>query len=120
MDGRVISKHQGERLDASHVRTQPHARTYNPPIPPTTHFHQDPAARLQVLQASTRRFALAPDVDLAAVVARCPPTFTGADFSAVASQVCVWAERGMVPWRCQVCTAVWGGGLQGFQRGTHR
>ena len=48
---------------------------------------QDPASRLSVLQASTRKFQLAEGVDMQAVVDCLPLTFTGADFSAVASQV---------------------------------
>ena len=70
--------------NSTYITTPPPTHKPNPTKP------QDPAARLQVLQASTRRFALGPDVDLAGVVARCPPTFTGADFSAVASQVGGW------------------------------
>ncbi|GLE05338.1 hypothetical protein PINS_up014351 [Pythium insidiosum] len=42
-------------------------------------------AQLKVVQALTRKFALADDVDLADVVERCPLTFTGADFYALCS-----------------------------------
>lgn len=45
----------------------------------------DREAQVRVLSALTRKFALAPDVDLRALVAACPPTFTGADFYAVCS-----------------------------------
>ena len=38
-----------------------------------------------MLQALTRKFALAKDVDLDAVAAECAPTFTGADLYALAA-----------------------------------
>ena len=42
-------------------------------------------AQLKVLEALTRKFARAPGLDLAAVAARCPFTYTGADFYALCS-----------------------------------
>eukprot|EP00887_Chlorella_sp_A99_P007151 scaffold2.g7151.t1 len=45
----------------------------------------DAPARLKVLRALTRRFALGPGVDLAAVAERCPGRFTGADLYALCS-----------------------------------
>ena len=45
----------------------------------------DKAAQLKVVDALTRKFRLSRDVDLAAVVAACPLTFTGADFYALCS-----------------------------------
>ncbi|TMW61145.1 hypothetical protein Poli38472_013608 [Pythium oligandrum] len=43
------------------------------------------AAQLKVVQALTRKFTLADDVDLEAVVEHCPTSFTGADFYALCS-----------------------------------
>jgi len=40
-------------------------------------------SQLQVLKALTRKFALSPDVDLDAVAALCPDTYTGADLYAL-------------------------------------
>ena len=40
-------------------------------------------AQLRILQALTRRFKLAPSLDLAQVAERCPFNFTGADFYAL-------------------------------------
>jgi SpoVK/Ycf46/Vps4 family AAA+-type ATPase len=40
---------------------------------------EEPEAKVPVLRALTRRFALAADVDLEALAARCPPTLSGAD-----------------------------------------
>jgi len=54
---------------------------------------QDPSNRLSILQASTRKFTLAPNVNLQEVVARVPVTFTGADFSAVAAQALMRALK---------------------------
>ena len=45
----------------------------------------DPASKLSVLQALTRKFLLEPDVDLAAVARECMATFTGADLYALAA-----------------------------------
>lgn len=44
---------------------------------------RDPASKLRVLEAQTRRFNLAPGVSLETVAAACPPTMTGADLSAL-------------------------------------
>ncbi|KAF0714836.1 Aste57867_3657 [Aphanomyces stellatus] len=46
---------------------------------------QDKATQLKVVQALTRKFQLAPAVDLKQVVALCPLNFTGADFYALCS-----------------------------------
>ena len=54
---------------------------------------QDPVNRLSILQASTRKFRLAPDVDLGKVAARIPGACTGADFSAVAAQALMRALK---------------------------
>lgn len=54
---------------------------------------QHGSARLSVLQALTRKFDLHPDVQLAALVDRLPPTFTGADLSAIASQALLAALK---------------------------
>jgi peroxin-6 len=51
------------------------------------------ARLLQVLHALTRKFDLAPDVDLAAVAAACPPTLTGADLYALAADAWMLALR---------------------------
>lgn len=48
---------------------------------------------LQVLHALTRKFDLAPDVDLAAIAAACPPTLTGADLYALAADAWMLALR---------------------------
>ena len=56
--------------------------------PPETHEQQ-----LQVLRALTRKFNLAPDVDLAALVEQCPLRFTGADFYALAAKALLIAIR---------------------------
>ncbi|TYZ68659.1 hypothetical protein PybrP1_007876 [[Pythium] brassicae (nom. inval.)] len=53
-------------------------------------------AQLKVVQALTRRFALAPDVDLPAVVADCPLNFTGADFYALCSSALAAAMKARV------------------------
>jgi SpoVK/Ycf46/Vps4 family AAA+-type ATPase len=45
----------------------------------------DPSAKLAVLQALTRKYNLAPDVNLEALAAVCPPSATGADLSALTS-----------------------------------
>lgn len=42
-------------------------------------------AQLRILEALTRKFALAPDLDLADVAERCPLNLTGADFYALCS-----------------------------------
>ncbi|CAK4810321.1 unnamed protein product [Aphanomyces euteiches] len=46
---------------------------------------QDKPTQLKVVQALTRKFHLAPQVDLKEVVALCPLNFTGADFYALCS-----------------------------------
>lgn len=43
------------------------------------------AAQMKVLKAQTRKFTLADDVDLDAVIEQCPLNFTGADFYALSS-----------------------------------
>jgi len=54
---------------------------------------QDPTNRLSILQAPTRKFSLAFNVNLEEVIARVPVTFTGADFSAVAAQALMRALK---------------------------
>ncbi|KAG2449569.1 hypothetical protein HYH02_005102 [Chlamydomonas schloesseri] len=44
---------------------------------------EDAASKAKVLQALTRKFCLAPDVDLPAVAAACPTTLSGADLYAL-------------------------------------
>jgi ATP-dependent 26S proteasome regulatory subunit len=44
---------------------------------------EDAASKQSVLQALTRKFALAADVDLADLATRCPPQLTGADMYAL-------------------------------------
>lgn len=46
---------------------------------------EDPSTKLSVLAALTRKFRLAPDVDLRAVARECVVTFTGADLYALAA-----------------------------------
>lgn len=53
----------------------------------------EPEAQLKIVTALTRKFSLGDDVDLRAVVARCPPTFTGADFYALCSEAMSTALR---------------------------
>lgn len=48
---------------------------------------------LQVLQALTRKFAIAPDVNLAVVAEHCPGRFTGADMYALCSDAWMRALR---------------------------
>ncbi|DBA02230.1 TPA: hypothetical protein N0F65_007640 [Lagenidium giganteum] len=43
------------------------------------------SAQLKVVQALTRKFHMAPDVNLNAIIAQCPLNFTGADFYALCS-----------------------------------
>ncbi|GAA6037672.1 hypothetical protein JCM8097_002278 [Rhodosporidiobolus ruineniae] len=43
------------------------------------------AAQLKIMQALTRKFKLAPDLDLAVVAEQCPFNYTGADFYALCS-----------------------------------
>ena len=54
-------------------------------LAPSTQWSTHREHCLQVLQALTRKFALAADVDLDAVAAECAPTFTGADLYALAA-----------------------------------
>ncbi|KAK2076807.1 hypothetical protein QBZ16_005033 [Prototheca wickerhamii] len=53
----------------------------------------EPAAKQKVLEALTRKFALAPDVDLAAAAEACPRQFTGADMYALCSDAWMTAFR---------------------------
>jgi len=53
----------------------------------------DAPARCKVLQALTRKFRLAADVELMAVAAACPPRFTGADMYALCSDAWTRAMR---------------------------
>ncbi|KAK9789367.1 hypothetical protein WJX73_003724 [Symbiochloris irregularis] len=53
----------------------------------------DTGSRAAVLQALTRKFALAPDVDLAAVARECAVTFTGADLYALAADAWMLALK---------------------------
>lgn len=53
----------------------------------------EPATRLSVLAALTRKFRLGPGVDLAALAGRCPATFTGADCYALCAQALVQALK---------------------------
>ena len=42
-------------------------------------------AQLKIIQALTRKFRLDPELDLQAIVEKCPFNFTGADFYALCS-----------------------------------
>lgn len=53
----------------------------------------EPESKLKVLEALTRKFTLAPSVDLAAVAARCARQFTGADLYALCSDTWMRAFR---------------------------
>lgn len=48
-------------------------------------INMDQSAKLSILTALTRKFALAADVNLNDLASRCPVNFTGADFYAVCS-----------------------------------
>jgi peroxin-6 len=50
-------------------------------------------AQLAVMQALTRKFSLAKDLDLRSVVSRCGLTFTGADFYALCSDAMLHALK---------------------------
>lgn len=52
-----------------------------------------PQDKLHVLQALTRKFHLAPDVDLPAIAARCSPLLTGADLYALCADAWMIAMR---------------------------
>ncbi|KAL4118354.1 hypothetical protein PRIC2_010680 [Phytophthora ramorum] len=54
------------------------------------------SAQLKVLKAQTRKFALAEDADLEAVVEHCPTNFTGADFYALSSSALAAALKDRV------------------------
>jgi len=54
------------------------------------------SAQLKVLKAQTRKFTLAEDADLDAVVERCPTNFTGADFYALSSSALAAALKDRV------------------------
>lgn len=54
------------------------------------------SAQMKVVQALTRKFTLAPDVDLADVVEHCPLNFTGADFYALCSSALAAALKDRV------------------------
>lgn len=53
----------------------------------------DPASKLPVLTALTRRFSLAHDTDMTAVAAACHPRFTGADIYGLAADAWMAALR---------------------------
>ncbi|KAF1773937.1 P-loop containing nucleoside triphosphate hydrolase [Phytophthora cactorum] len=55
------------------------------------------SAQLKVLKAQTRKFTLAEDADLDAVVEHCPTNFTGADFYALSSSALALHLR--IEWR---------------------
>lgn len=52
------------------------------------------AGRLRVLQALTRKFVLAPDVDLPALARACPARYTGADVYALCADAWMRAVKG--------------------------
>lgn len=52
-----------------------------------------PTGRLRVLEALTRRFQLAPDVQLAEVAQRCPVRYTGADLYALCADAWMRAVK---------------------------
>ncbi|GMF43204.1 unnamed protein product [Phytophthora fragariaefolia] len=54
------------------------------------------SAQLKVLKAQTRKFTLAEDADLEAVVEHCPTNFTGADFYALSSSALAAALKDRV------------------------
>ncbi|CAI5707184.1 unnamed protein product [Peronospora effusa] len=54
------------------------------------------AAQLKVLQAQTRKFTLAENADLHAVIEHCPTNFTGADFYALSSSALAAALKDRV------------------------
>ncbi|CAI5725400.1 unnamed protein product [Peronospora destructor] len=54
------------------------------------------AAQLKVLQAQTRKFTLAENADLNAVIEHCPTNFTGADFYALSSSALAAALKDRV------------------------
>lgn len=53
----------------------------------------EPESKQKVLEALTRKFVMDPNVDLAAVAARCAPQFTGADVYALCSDAWMNAFR---------------------------
>lgn len=55
--------------------------------------NKDPAAREKIIQAITRKFHLAPDVDLFSLAKQCPPNTTGADLYALCSNAMLNALR---------------------------
>ena len=59
--------------------------------PATVHKSQE-----AVLAALTRKMTLAPDVDLGAIAARCPDTYTGADLYAVCADAWMRAAQRLI------------------------
>eukprot|EP00803_Ostreobium_quekettii_P000394 evm.model.scf_50.5 EVM.evm.TU.scf_50.5 scf_50:124092-132107(-) len=57
---------------------------------------QDPASKLKVLQALTRKFRLAVDVDLSVVAEACPARFTGADLYALCADAWMVAMKRVI------------------------
>lgn len=55
--------------------------------------NDDAKAREKILQAITRKFQLAPDVDLEAVAKKCPGHLTGADLYSLCSDAMLTALR---------------------------
>jgi len=53
----------------------------------------DVTSRVRILEALTRKFEMAPGVDLAAVAALCPPQFTGADLYALCADAWMVSAR---------------------------
>ena len=54
---------------------------------------EDSHSKLKVLQALTRKFKLADDIDLPIIAEKCPPTFTGADMYALSSDAWMTALK---------------------------
>eukprot|EP00850_Spirogloea_muscicola_P015062 SM000112S24004 [mRNA] locus=s112:310469:316356:+ [translate_table: standard] len=54
---------------------------------------REPAYRVRVLEALTRKFQLADSVSLAAIAARCPPNLTGADMYALCADAWTHAAK---------------------------
>ncbi|KAL6748876.1 P-loop containing nucleoside triphosphate hydrolase protein [Haematococcus lacustris] len=59
----------------------------------------EPSSKLKVLQALTRKFSMAADVDLDAVARKCAPQLTGADLYALCADAWMSAFKRAVHWR---------------------
>jgi peroxin-6 len=71
---------------------------------------RDAESKYRILAALARKFHLAPDVDLRAIAQACPPTATGADLYAVASNAMAAALHRLIAQREAAVPTIDGGG----------